>query len=159
MRHTLPMVMLLSALAAVLLTACGGGPTETTVEITETQFNDGIVLGDGAALSGATVDVTTAGVVVNGTITCPDDTTEEGSVTVVISSTGVGLLSIAISNVDSACLTIEDPGISQVAGAVAVVVDEIVQNEVERNEDDGLRYLSITFTDDSVTIVTETAPQ
>ncbi len=149
------LIVLISAVAALLLAACSGGaPQETTLEITEAQFNESITFNSVAAMSEATVDVTTAGVVLSGTLTCPDDTTEDGSVSVVMSTTNVGLLSVTVSNVESECLVVDDVGVTQVGGAVAAAVDTIVRGEIDLGEGETIvGYRSVTFGDDSVTMI------
>lgn len=155
MRNYFSVIVLVSVVAALLLAACGGSaPQESTVEISEAQFNESITFNDAAALTEATVDVTTAGVVLSGTLTCPDDSTEDGSVTIVMSTTDVGLLSVAVSNVEAECLVVDDASVTQVGGAVATVVDEVVRGGIELSEGETIiGYQSVTFTDDSVTLV------
>lgn len=152
------LVLLFLTLIA-LLTACGfqarveGGDlvAELNLALPENRLNfDELTVAGDVLMRNVTTDIRDGEAVLDGEIRCPDGTVEPGSVTMTLAAAENGTLEAEIVNVDSTCLSLEDPVIQQANAEMARAFAEIAQQNTEA--DGELTFTTVDLSDDTLNL-------
>lgn len=117
---------------------------EQTLQFNQLNVTDDIVMRD------AVTDVGDGELVVNGDIECADGTVAPGSVTMTMLAAADGQLEAEIVDVESTCLSIDDPAIAEANEAMARAFGQVAQQQSEQDAE--IDFTSVDLSNDTLTL-------
>jgi len=154
------LVLFIASFGALVISACSGVNVsvqdgnvvvKVDVDITEDQLN----LAGGAAISldnqdlieNATVDITASGLIVTGTVRCPDGSTQNGSITLAMRAAN-GQLAVEPTNATASCLALNPERLQQIGAQILEGLSGIGADAAESGSQ--ITFNELTMTEDTI---------
>lgn len=156
----IPMLILALSVAACGTTISiqdGDMVVDSSISFTEAQLNAGdtnILSFDNVTLiENAEIDIQDGVIMADGSLQCPDDSREDGTMTIRVAATENGLLNVEITDVSADCLSMES---DLIATANQEIADAMTQAAQDTDDSDGsFTFTEVTLADDTLTLAFE----